>query len=117
MKRYIGEIYWFVLDNKTGTTHSGNTAKIRRAILNENVFKLDVKMPNPFPDSEIRMRSKDGFEFDGSAKYVDSPKSSALLGFDYYFNGKKAILTGNWEEDKVKLMCIIRLTEVDNFKD
>lgn len=117
MKRYIGEIYWFLLDKKTGTTHGDIDAKIKRAILNENIFKIDLKMPAPTPDCEIRLRSKDGFKFDGSAKYVDSSKSSAMVGCDYYFNKDKAILTGTWEEDKLILNCFIKLTEVDSFKD
>lgn len=117
MKRFTGEIYWIKLDKKSGIPHLESRAHIKRAILNENIFKIDHKNPDPIPESEIRLRSKDGFRFEGSAKYVDSLKSSAVVDFDYYFNGEKAILMGNWVEDKIEFMCIVRLIEVDSFKD
>lgn len=117
MKRFTGEIYWFKLDYKSGTTHAGDTCQIKRAILNNNIFTIDHQMSDLIPSGEIRLRSKNGFKFEGSAKYVDSQKSTAIVSLDYYFNGIMAILTGTWVEDEIELMCIVHLVEVDSFNE
>ncbi len=117
MKRYIGEIFWIKLDKETGTTHSESMAKIKRAILKDNVLTIDHKNPEDMPDSEIKLRSKDGFKFDGSAKYVDSTKYSAIVNLDYYLNRDKALLMGTWKEDQIEFLCIIKLEEVQSFQD
>ncbi len=69
------------------------------------------------PDSEIKLRSKDGFKFDGSVKYVDSAKHSAIVNLDYYLNRDKALLMGTWKEDQIEFLCIIKLKEVQSFQD
>lgn len=117
MKKYTGDIFWVKLDIDSGATHGGGKAKIHRAILIDNVFKIDHKNPNDLPDSEIRLKSTDDFKFDGSAKYINSTKSNALVNLEYYYNSKKAIMTGTWIEDKIEFYCLIKLTEVDSFKD
>lgn len=117
MKRYKGDLFWVKLDQASGTTHGESMATVHRAILNDNIFKIDHKNPNGLPDSEIRIRSKDGFKFDGSAKYVDSQNSSALVNLQYYLNGDKAILIGNWVENKIEYLCIAKLNEVESFEN
>ncbi len=118
MKRFTGEIFWIKLEERKGSSpQRAMNGKIERAILNDNTFKIGNKNPDTLPDSEIRLRSKDGFIFDGSAKYLDSPISSAIVSLEYYYNDDKALLMGTWEEDKVEYMCIIKLKEVNSFND
>lgn len=117
MKRYIGEIFWTKLEAGSGNIQGATSAKVSRAILKDNIFKIDHKNPNDLPDSEIRLKSTNEFKFDGSAKYINSPKSNAFVNFEYYINGDKALLIGLWTEEKIEFMCMAKLTEVDSFKD
>lgn len=117
MKRFIGQIFWIKWDQHIGTTTSGNFAKVKRAILKDNVLTVDHKNPENIPDSEIKLRFKDGFKFDGSAKYVDSPKYSAMVNLKYYFNNDKALLIGDWKEDEIEFLCMVKLEEVESFQD
>ncbi len=117
MKRYIGEIFWIKLDKETGTTTSESFAKIKRAILKDNIFSIDHKNPADLPDSEIKLRSKDGFKFEGSAKYVNSPRYSAIINLECYPNKQETILKGLWKEDQIEFVCVIILKEVQSFQD
>ncbi len=117
MKRYIGDIFWVKMDKETGNTHSESMAKIYRAILDDNIFTIDHKNPENIPDSQIKLRSKDGFKFEGSAKLIDQIKHSAVVNLSYYLNRDKALLMGNWKEDQIEYLCIIKLEEVQSFQD
>lgn len=119
MKRYIGEILWFKVETVglKKNIQSLTKGKIKRAILNDNIFKIDHNNPEGLPDSEIRLKSTDGLKFDGSAKYINSSKANALVNLEYYMNDKKAMLLGMWEEEQVEYLCTVKLSEVDSFKD
>jgi hypothetical protein len=117
MKKYIGEIFWIKLEQGNGTFQGGNSSNIRRAILKDNIFSIDNENPDEMPNSQIRLKSKDGYEFNGSAKFIDSPKSSAVVNMFYYYNGNRAFLRGEWTENKIIYMCLAKLTEVNNFED
>lgn len=116
MKKYIGEIYWITGNYKNGIDEGSSKADVSRAILDEGVFKIDHKNPNNYPNGETRLRTKDGFNFDGSMKYIDEKTSGAMVNLKLYTNKKNAILIGAWKEDTTIYTCIIELTEVNEFK-
>ena len=89
---------------------------MNRAIFNEDVFKIDHKNPQLHPDGETRLRTKDGFSFDGSMKYLDDKTSGAMVNLKLYTNKKNLLLIGTWIEDANVYTCIIELTEVKEFK-
>ena len=116
MKRFTGEIFWTKLAD--GTDIQGmSSGLVKRAILKDNVFKIDHENPEDLPNSEISLKSNNGLKFSGSAKYISSPKSNAIVDLEYYFNDDKALMLGTWKEEKVEFMCIIRLNEVESFQD
>lgn len=118
MRKFTGEIFWLLGDYKQDVSPC-NTGKaiINRAILLDGIFKIDHKNPNFQPDSEIRLRTKNGFEFDGSMKYIYDKKPSALVNMKYYENNERVILLGKWVEDSIVHTCIIELNEVQDFKE
>ena len=116
MKKYIGEIFWFEGDYNNGIGQGSSKSKVNRAILNEGIFKIDHENPNNYPDGEIRLRTKDGFLFDGSMKYIDEKVGSVLVNLKLYTNKKNTILIGTWKEETLIFTCIIELTEVKEFK-
>ncbi len=116
MKKYIGEIFWIGGDYKNGIGQGSSKSEVNRAILNEGVFKIDHKNPNDFPDGEIRLRTKDGFSFDGSMKYIDEKVAAAMVNLKLYTNKKNTVLIGTWNEETNIFTCIIELKEVKEFK-
>lgn len=117
MKRYVGEIFWLRWEPKSKIVLEGMDAKINRAILNNNILKMDLHDRANKHLGEISLRSKDSFKFDGSAKYINNMKSSAKVNMRYYLNKENALLIGNWVEDKIEFSCIIELVEVEEFKN
>ena len=117
MKRFIGKIAWIDGDYKIGDAVGGDTGKIIRGILKDNIFKLDNTNPNGLPNSEIRLRSKNGFNFDGSAKFVGDSVSSSIINLKMYSNQGNVILIGDWKEGGKFYTCIAELEEVIEFKD
>lgn len=116
MKKYIGEIFWIEGDYKNGIGEGSSKAEVNRAILDEGIFKIDHKNPNNYADGQIILRTRDGFSFDGSMKYIDEKISSAMVNLKLYVNKKNTILFGNWSEDSNAYTCIVELTEVKEFK-
>jgi hypothetical protein len=116
MKKYIGEIFWIVGNYKDNYTEGCMQSVVNRAILNEGVFRIDHQNPNNFPDGEIRLRSKDDFNFEGSMKYIDDKTTKIMVNLKLYKNKKEALLIGTWKEDGTIFNCIIELTEVKEFK-
>ena len=82
MKKYIGEIFWIEGDYNNGIGQGSSKSKVNRAILNEGVFKIDHENPNNYPNGEIRLRTKDGFLFDGSMKYIDEKPILCMIIFN-----------------------------------
>ena len=117
MKKYTGEIFWITGDYKKGYTAGCSKCIVSRAILNEGVFKIDHNNPNNYPNSEITLRAKEGFSFDGSMKYLDEKTSSAMVNLKLYENKKNTILIGSWIEGGAVSTCIVELKEVKEFKN
>ncbi len=117
MKKFIGEVFWIRYEPKTKIGLGEVSASINRAILNDNIFKIDFTDSKEAVSGEISLRSKDGYQFDGSSKYSNEPKSSGMVNLTYYMNQDHALLIGNWVEDKVEFTCIIKLEEVEEFKN
>ncbi len=109
MKKYIGEMFWIEGDYKNGIGEGSSKAEVNRAILDEGI-------PNNYADGQIILRTKDGFSFDGSMKYIDEKNSSAMVNLKLYVNKKNTILIGNWNEDSNVYTCIVELKEVKEFK-
>ena len=116
MKKYIGEIFWIEGNYRNETTGGGLKSKVNRAILNDDVFKIDHQNPNDAVDSLITIRTKDGFTFDGSMKFMDEKTHAAVVNFKLYNNKKNVLLIGDWIENGIVYNCIIELTEVKEFK-
>lgn len=116
MKRFIGDIDFIKLDINRSVELGGSNGKIIRGILNENIFKLDYKVPHNGANGEIRLRSKDSFKFEGSARDLKS-KISAIMNVNFYSNEQNAILIGYLQEGKSEMYCIITLEEVKEFKE
>lgn len=115
MKKYIGEIFW-IEGNYKDSTGGSLKCKVNRAILNENIFKIDHENPNDADDSLITLRSKDGFSFDGSMMFIDEKTASAKVNLKMYRNKKNVLLIGEWVENGTMFNCIIELVEVKEFK-
>lgn len=114
MKKYIGDIYWIGGNYKGEVVEGHNHSKVTRAILENNVFKIDHTNPDN-PDSLIVLRSKDDFAFDGSMKYIDEKVHAATVNLKMYQNKKNMLLIGDWIELGNIFNCIIELTEVKDF--
>ncbi len=115
MKKYIGEIFW-IEGNYKDSTGGCLKSKVNRAILNENIFKIDHENPNDADDSLISLRTKDDFSFDGSMKFIDEKVAAAKVNLKMYSNKKNVLLIGDWVENGTIYNCIIELTEVKEFK-
>ena len=115
MKKYKGEIFWITGNYKESNTFASSKAIVNRAILDENVFRIDHQNPNNFPDGEIKLRTQDGFNFDGAFKYIDEKLWNVKVNTQMYANKKNVLLIGNWIEDSTIFNCIIELVEVKEF--
>ena len=116
MRKFTGQIYWMTGNYKSDYLEAGINAKINRAILEENIFKIDHQNPDGAPDSLITLRSKDGFNFDGSMKFMDEKNHAAIVNLKMYENKKNILLIGDWIENKEIYNCIIEMLEVKEFK-
>lgn len=114
MKKYIGDIYWIGGNYKGDEVQGHNHSKVHRALLEDNIFKIDHANPDN-PDSLTILRSIDGFAYDGSTKYIDEKVHSATVNLKMYQNKKNMLVIGDWIELGNIFNCIIELTEVKNF--
>lgn len=115
MKKYIGDIYW-IGGNYKGVDCGGvDSSKVNRALLEKDTFKIDHGNPNGAQDSLITLRTKNGFNYDGSMKFIDDNKHAAVVNLKMYTNNKEVILIGDWIENSKVFNCIIELTEVKDF--
>ena len=117
MKKFIGKIYFHEGEHRDQIFGSYQSVSIKRAILNDKILKIEYFNPEGSSDVLINLKSKDGFEFAGSAKAPDEEKFTGKINFNFYSNNDKALLIGTWAVGNLIDTCIIELEEVDQFKD
>lgn len=110
-------MYWIVGDFKDGVASGPDNSQIKRAILDGDVLKIDHKNPADLEDGFTRLRSKDGFNFEGSMTYVNDKKATAIINLKIYINKKNILMIGKWVENHTVFTSIIEMNEVKEFKD
>ncbi len=106
-------MFWIEGDFKQGIL--GNTygkAYISLAILENNIFKIDHDGNVDINSGLTILRTENGFEYDGSMKYMDDKKHSAIVNLKYYTNQNKVLLIGTSIEVGIKYDCIVELEEI-----
>ncbi|WP_421807403.1 hypothetical protein [Flagellimonas sp.] len=113
MKLYSGTIFWIEGDFRKGLL--GNTyakADVSRAILDDNILKINHEYNSDVESGLTVLRTKDGYHYDGSMTYLDEQKYSAVVNLKLFSNKNQVLLIGCSIEDGIKYDCIVELNEV-----
>ena len=118
IKRFLGEVTW--ISGNILSENSGEhpvVARIKRAILNDQTFKIEIYPNNNEDGGLIKLNSSNGINYSGTFSFNTSNLVDAKMSLIYYSNPSGALLLDQWIQETYTYTTIIQLKIVTEFPE
>lgn len=117
IKRFTGNLQWFEGHFSKVDTAYIERSQIERAILTDDIFKIEFKSNGDSDGGIVSLKSHNGVDFGGSVRYDNEKTFIGNISMTFANSPKSPCLIGLWQEDGYEYTCIIDLEPVEAFAD
>lgn len=116
-RKFTGNIQWFEGHFSKVDTAYIERSQIERAILTDNIFKIEFKNNGESLGGMVSLKSHNGIDFGGSVRYENEKTYIGNITMTFANSSKEPCMIGIWREDTYEYTCIINLEPVEIFED